>query len=125
MLPILADAETEPSIIVGLVIIIEVIAVLSFIFFLRRLRHKEIMAAIEKGISLPTKPTIPKGPRWITNISVGIGFLIVSLTFLGLLLGNYIHKKEFDEGMLVPSGICLAVGVALLVRGLLQRKIQR
>jgi hypothetical protein len=124
MLPILADAEIEPSIIVGLVIIIEVIAVLSFIFFLRRLRHKEIMAAIEKGISLPTKPTTPKGPRWITNISVGIGFLIVSLTFLGLLLGTYIHKKELDEGMLVPPGIFLAIGAAFLIRGLLQRKIQ-
>ncbi len=123
MLPILADAVIETSVIVGYVIV--VIALFLFLFFVRRLRHKEIMAAIEKGISLPTKPTTPKGPRWITNISVGIGFLIVSLTFLGLPLGTYFHKKEFAEGMLVPFGISLAAGVAFFVRGLLQRKIRQ
>jgi hypothetical protein len=49
MFPILADAEAEPSIIIGLTAITMLVAMFSLLFFVRRLQHKEIMAAIEKA----------------------------------------------------------------------------
>jgi hypothetical protein len=126
MLPILADAGIEPSIsiIVGYVIV--VITMFSFLFFVRRLKHKEIMAAIEKGVSLPELgKTRPRSPRWITNISAGIGFLIVSLLLLTEFLYDLIRRNDFGYSVLLFFGVLFAIGVVFLVRGLLQRKIQQ
>lgn len=89
-------------------------------YFVKRLEHKQIMAAIEKGAPLselrPPKPR-PTGPEWIKYLAGGIVVLAVAFAFgfsgpLGRLLG----------GMSFVAIILCGVGISLVVRGLLYRK---
>ena len=96
------------------------IIVVGVIYYLKkRLEHKQIMAAIEKGTPLseiiPPKPR-PAGPAWIKYVSTGIALIIVGLGFTSL---NPMHTQEV--GALIFVILC-GIGVAMLVRGLLHRK---
>jgi hypothetical protein len=91
------------------------IVVICVVHYLKkRLEHKQIMAAIEKGIPLSElvrpKPQLP-GPRWIRYVSIGIMLLIISL---GFLLGGR-HET-------IIAFALIGVGAGWLVRGLLHRK---
>jgi len=91
------------------------IIVVGVIYYLKkRLEHKQIMAAIEKGTPLseiiPPKPK-PAGPAWIKYVSIGIALLIIAFGFL--------FGGQLD--VVVPFVLC-AVGAAMLIRGLLHRK---
>ena len=91
------------------------IVVVGVIHYLKkRLEHKQIMAAIEKGIPLselvPPKPQLA-GPGWIRYVSLGIALLIMSL---GFLMGG-------STGTIAAFAL-LGVGAAWLIRGLLHRK---
>jgi hypothetical protein len=94
------------------------IIVVGVIYYLKkRLEHKQIMAAIEKGTPLseimPPKPK-PAGPAWIKYVSAGIMLIIIGLGF------TFFDPSE-NPGTLVFAVLC-GVGVGLLVRGLLHRK---
>jgi len=96
------------------------IIVVGVIYYLKkRLEHKQIMAAIEKGTPLseiiPPKPKLA-GPAWIKYVSTGIALIIVGLGFTSL---NPMHTQEV--GALIFVILC-GIGVAMLVRGLLHRK---
>lgn len=91
------------------------IIVVGVIYYLKkRLEHKQIMAAIEKGTPLseiiPPKPK-PTGPAWIKYLAVGIALLIISLGFL--------VSGEFK---IVAAFVLGGIGAGWLVRGLLHRK---
>jgi len=91
------------------------IVVIGVIHYLKkRLEHKQIMAAIEKGMPLselvPPKPQLA-GPGWIRYVSLGIALLIMSL---GFLMGG-------STGTIAAFAL-LGVGAAWLIRGLLHRK---
>ena len=96
------------------------IIVVGVIYYLKkRLEHKQIMAAIEKGTPLseiiPPKPK-PAGPAWIKYVSTGIALLIIGLGFVIGGLG-----KGRDIGILIFF-VLGGIGVAMLIRGLLHRK---
>jgi hypothetical protein len=96
------------------------IIVVGVIYYLKkRLEHKQIMAAIEKGTPLseimPPKPK-PAGPAWIKYVSAGIALIIVGL---GFTLFDPMNTSYF--GILIFAVLC-GVGVGLLIRGLLHRK---
>jgi len=84
-------------------------------YFAKRLEHKQIMAAIEKGIPIselrPTKPK-PAGPLWIKHLTVGIVLLAIAL---GLALGG---------GVILVAFVLGGIGIASIVRALLYRKYQ-
>jgi hypothetical protein len=97
-----------------------VIAISLAIYFAKRLEHKHIMAAIEKGTPLselrPPKPR-PTGPEWIKYLAGGIVVLAVAFAFgFSGLLGRWLGESSF-----VAIILC-GVGIALIVRGLLYRK---
>ncbi|MGB2807156.1 MAG: DUF6249 domain-containing protein [Sedimentisphaerales bacterium] len=99
------------------------IIVVGVIYYLKkRLEHKQIMAAIEKGTPLsdfiPPRPPKPKpaGPAWIKYVSTGIALIIIGLGFTFL---NPMHTN--DVGALIFVVLC-GIGVAMLIRGLLHRK---
>lgn len=99
------------------------IIVVGVIYYLkRRLEHKQIMAAIEKGTPLSEiippkpKPVGPVGPAWIKYLSTGIALIIIGLGFTFL---NPMHTN--DVGKLIFMVLC-GIGVAMLIRGLLHRK---
>ena len=103
---------------------------IGLIYYLKkRLEHKQIMAAIEKGIPLPDlKPPKPKGSTWIKNFTAGITLLLLAAGFLCFgLFRNYhngFHSFGFRSGNFVLPLILFAVGISRLIRGLLQRKTE-
>jgi UDP-N-acetylmuramyl pentapeptide phosphotransferase/UDP-N-acetylglucosamine-1-phosphate transferase len=87
-------------------------------YFKKRLEHKQILAAIEKGIPLselkPPKPQ-PAGPSWIRYISVGIALVVVALV---VLLFRHWGPAE------IVIAVLMGTGVAWTIRGLLHRKYE-
>jgi hypothetical protein len=95
--------------------------VFGFLAFGKRLEHKRIMAAIEKGTPLseimPPKPTKPKpaGPVWIKYLSIGIALIIIGFGFIvGPGIGSGLEA--------LIAFVILGAGVAMLICGLLHRK---
>lgn len=95
-------------------LIVLIIGLISY--FEKRLEHKQILAAIEKGTPLselrPTKPQV-EGPAWIKYTSIGIALLIIALALL--VIGD---RGPFE----FLCAILLGTGVAWIIRGLLHRK---
>jgi len=83
------------------------------IYYAKRLEHKQIMAAIEKGIPLselrPARPK-PAGPLWIKHLTAGIVLLAIALGF------------AFGGGLMLVAFILGGIGISLIVRALLDRK---
>jgi len=111
-----------PALIVVVVFFFVLVIVLIlglFEYSKKRLEHKQILAAMEKGIPLselkPPKPQ-PVGPSWIRYISVGVALIVAALVLFFLFSG------------LNPGGIVIAIligtGVAWTIRGLLHRKYE-
>jgi len=95
-----------PVIVVGVVYIIK-----------KRLEHKQIMTAIEKGTPLSElRPPKPNGALWVKNLTVGIALLVIGLGWGIIVPGGH-------EVMLVAL-ILTGIGIAWIVRGLLNRKYQ-
>lgn len=103
------------------------IIVVGLVYYLKkRLEHKQIMAAIEKGTPLSElRPPKPKGPLWIRSITVGIALLVISLPFLYMFLEPLFRRDYTNESALYPFAIFFGIGTAFFIRGLLQRKAQR
>ena len=81
--------------------------IFSLSFYKKRLDHKQIMAAIEKGTPLSElRPAKQPSPAWIKSITIGIALLLVSLPFLG----PFISSGHFSEESLMPFGILFAIG---------------
>ena len=120
------------------------VLILSVVFFallcrylLACMRHKQILASIEKGLPLSNqKANKLQGPRWITNMTFGITLLLISpcIIVFGLaLFDDFTPSKFFGLG---PTGVLpvvtlflglalFAIGIAQLIRGLLQRKAEK
>ena len=103
--------------------IIALAIVIGFVvYFAKRLEHKQILAAIEKGIP-PSKLKSPEvrsaGPAWIKHISSGIIMLAVAAAFA--LRFEELSYAGNGPGIFVAVILC-GVGIALIVRGLLYRK---
>ena len=108
-----------------------------FAFYRQRLEHKQIMAAIEKGIPLSElRPVKPAGSVWIKNITAGIALLIIALPLL--LFGFFALDRwlfanlqgqpwnTFLSPLPLLLGIILfAIGISKLIRGLLLRKTDK
>jgi hypothetical protein len=106
-------------------IVLIVFIVGMFLFLRARMRHREIMAAIEKGVSLSelraSEFSKPHMPRWIGNMSLGIAFLIVSPVFI---VHGLLSVGRSGMGNIIPTFICFGIGVCFLIRGLLFRKYE-
>ena len=83
----------------------------------KRLDHRQIMAAIEKGIPLseimPLKPQLV-GPAWIRYASIGVALLIIGF-------GTGVSDVGRHPGPLVAI-VAIGAGAGWLTRGLLHRK---
>jgi len=100
---------SSPLLIIGLVY-----------YFMKRLEHKQILAAIEKGTPLSElRPPKKKqnGALWIRSLTFGIALIIIGLAFLIVGPGQ--------EGEIqVVAVIFFGIGIAMLIRGILYRKCQ-
>ncbi len=91
-------------------------------YFCKRLEHKQVLAAIEKGTPLSElKP--PKkqqnGSLWIRNLTFGIALLIIGIALVSI--GP--HTIGSPGGRFLAF-VFFAIGVAWIIRGLLLRKYQ-
>jgi len=94
------------------------VVVIGIIYYLKkRLEHKQIMAAIEKGTPLSEiRPPKENGNLWIKNLTIGIALLIIGLGFS--LMVRVGHEGQFIALILI------GVGLAWIIRGILNRKCQ-
>jgi len=103
----------------GLGVFILALLVLLFCYLLyrKRLEHKQMMAAIERGIEpagLGTTKTL--GLVWITSLTIGVGLLIIGI---GVVWAGF-------AGIFMLAGIALlGVGISLVLYGLLRREAER
>ena len=96
------------------------IIIIGVVYYLKkRLEHKQIMTAIEKGTPLSElRPPKQNGSLWIRTITIGIALAIIGL---GLLFSRVWGRGPFPS---VTALVLLAIGVAWIVRGCLNRKYQ-
>jgi len=94
------------------------ILIIGLVYYLKkRLEHKQIMMAIEKGTPLSElRPPKQNGALWIRSLTVGIAVLIIAL---GLMAVGPARGPSAASWIV---WILLGVGVAWLIRGLLYRK---
>jgi uncharacterized membrane protein HdeD (DUF308 family) len=96
---------------------IPAVAFFLVIYFAIRLRHKQIMAAIEKGTPLSELRSLKRnGPRWIMNITLGIMAIGLGLALV------FAGPDKSDSPGLFLAITSLGVGLALIIRGMLYRR---
>jgi hypothetical protein len=105
------------------------IIIIGLVYYLKkRLEHKQIMAAIEKGTSLSElKPAKLTGPLWIRNLTAGIALLIIAV---GLVVIRLVRGYDYDQDIsfgffFIIAVIFFAIGISRLIRGLLQRSTEK
>ena len=93
------------------------IIVIGVIYYLKkRLEHKQILAAIEKGTPLSElRPPKQNGAMWIKNITLGIALLIIGV-------GWWMAGPSHGGVSSFIAFVLFGVGVAWIVRGVLNRK---
>ena len=116
-----------------LIVIALIVFFVGLFRFLRaRMRHKEVLAAIEKGVAVPDlSPAKPRIPRGITNIAFGIALVVLSPAFIlhGLAAGRIEGMESLAQtiiwGSAFPSLVCFSIGIFCLVRGWMIRKHEK
>jgi len=99
-------ATSAPIIVVGL-----------FYYLKKRLEHKQILAAIEKGTPLSElRPPKPVGPIWIKYLTSGIAYILIAVGLVWLL--------GYESSFIWVPLILFAIGIAWVIRGLLYKKYQ-
>ena len=105
---------------VALIVIATLIPVIiiGVVYYLKkRLEHKQIMAAIEKGTPLSElRPPKQNGRLWIKNLTIGIALLVIGLGF------NLVAPRGGPSPAIAL--VLIGVGAAWIVRGVLNRKYQ-
>ena len=91
-----------------------------FYYLKKRLEHKQIMMAIDKGVPLSTilpPPAGPASPVWVKHVSLGVATLVVALGFL------VAPRMSDQNNEIVVIGFAIGgFGVYWVVRGLLNRR---
>jgi len=89
------------------------VIVLGVVYYMKkRLEHKQIMAAVEKGTALSELASArQKSPLWIRSICLGVAMLVIAL---GLVMPS-------QPGTIIAF-ILTGVGAAWIVRGLLLKR---
>ena len=116
-----------------LLILLIILFGLLYRYLIYRMRHKQIMTAIEKGLPLSElKINKRRSPQWITNITFGIALLLISpciIIFTCLFLLDWREPMFLQDqpfGVYIFFGATIfCIGIALLIRGLLQRKAEK
>ena len=91
-------------------------------FFCKRLEHKQILAAIEKGTPLselkPPKKQL-NGSLWIRTLTFGVALMIIGLSLI-LIVG----PRRMGGTSTLFALVFFGIGIAWMIRGLLYRKYQ-
>jgi H+/gluconate symporter-like permease len=125
------EVGSWPFVIASLPFIATIIAIIViFWYFLskKRLEHQQILAAIEKGTPLSElRPLEKTGSDWIRSLTIGIAFLLMGLGIITIMLLTSKPIFSFGDARIGSflAVIFLAVGIARIIRGILQRKADK
>jgi sterol desaturase/sphingolipid hydroxylase (fatty acid hydroxylase superfamily) len=120
----------------GLLILLVITFALVCRYLIARMRHKETMAAIEKGLSLSElKTTGDHSTRWLTSITFGIILLLIGPCLILFSLPFWNEWKpslflEFGPEGIIPivvpfiGIVFIIIGIANLISGRLQKKAE-
>lgn len=94
------------------------VIVIGVVYYLKkRLEHKQILAAIEKGTSLSDlRPPKPNGALWIKNLTIGIALLVIGIGW------GFVAPRDAMFALLALA--LIGVGIAWIIRGALNLKYQ-
>ncbi|MBU1261062.1 MAG: hypothetical protein KJ757_05660 [Planctomycetes bacterium] len=122
-----------PFIIGALPFIVAIVFIVMLTWYFlnkKRLEHQQILAAIEKGTPLSElRPVVKKGADWIKSLTAGIAFLFIGLELVFVVL--FFNKfSDEDTGVSVCKLLAVAlaitaIGIAGIIRGILQRKTEK
>ena len=116
-------ALSTPIIVVGIVF-----------YFKKKLDHKEILAAIEKGMPLselkPAKNRKKSGPGWIQDLTKGVTCLVIGAGFIPMVLmltrsqAGQSEQGVFHVFWILPV-VFLGNGIGQIISGVLRRKHEK
>jgi len=129
VVPRIPKLEMGGNLMIVLVVFVAVFLPVLFAYLKRRLSHKEILAAIEKGIPLAELGAAESASStWIKSLTIGIALLIIGVGLacisLYIRIGCGLPGIAASKGFLIAV-VPFAVGIAGLIRGLLQRKAEK
>jgi len=107
------------------------VIIICLVYYLKkRLEHKQVMAAIEKGTPLSElRPVKKTGPTWIKNLTGGISLFIIAaaIVCLRLVYIKYRPFADFDQTLIYffVAVVFFALGISRIIRGILQRKAEQ
>ena len=114
---------------------IMIIAIFALLFWFlinkKRLEHQQIMAAIEKGTPLSELRPVEQKKKevyWIKSLTTGIALLLIGsgwiiMRFIGR--GFCFADAEANSGVSFAALVLIAIGIAGIIRGILQRKTEK
>ena len=114
--------------------IISPILVFGLVYYhKKKMDHKEILAAIEKGVpvselSIGTKKQNKNnGPEWIQDQSKGVTLLIIGIGigFAFLLFLGPLHRAGTMNVMWIIPVVFLGNGIGLMIRAKMRRKYEK
>ena len=128
----LAEGLMILLIFIGLSTPIIVIGLVSY--FKKKLDHKEILAAIEKGMPLselkPAKTQKKFGPGWIKDMTTGIICLVIGVGLIPMVLmltrsqAGQSEQGVFHVFWILPV-VFLGNGIGQIISGVLRRKHEK
>ena len=134
----MADIEWFPIIIVFIVFTAPMIPLLIIgmvYYYKKKLEHKQILAAIEKGVPVSElnlrtpKQKKNDGPGWIQDQSKGITLLIIgigiAIAFWFLLRGADIDTPHVFWILWIVPIVFLGNGIGLLIRSRQRKKFEK
>lgn len=124
MLPQLLASNDIPTVVATspfIFLAVVILAVLTLRYLLYRMKHQQIMAAIEKGLPLPEL----KMPRW-KGFSAATSIALAPAMFIIAVGPAYMfYKDQMSEDAFLGSCIFCGLGIFFLIRGILQRKAEK
>jgi hypothetical protein len=145
MVPLLAKAVVEvtgtngehvvidPPVAIGalylFLLLLPLIISLLLFFYKKRLRHLQILAAIDKGLPIADLIEKPgnKEVNWVRSLSAGIGFIFIGLALAGFLVWMSLstHTQSPPPPFWVIPIVVFGMGLIFLFRGILQRNYEK
>lgn len=120
---------------VGFMPFIVPIAICAIVFWFlinkKRLEHQQIMAAIEKGTPLSELRPVElkkKEINWIKSLTTGIALLLIGIGMAIVSLISFCYSipdEDASFGLIIAAVVLIAIGIAGIVRGILQRKTDK
>jgi hypothetical protein len=110
-------------------ILLPFLLALLIVFYKKKYRHQQILAAMEKGLPIADLIEKPRNKEvnWVRSLSAGIGFLFVGLLLTAIWVWLYVTGEARTTAIvwLVIPVLIAGLGLIFLFRGILQKNYEK